>query len=154
MKKISSGSTVFYKRLFPVAWFGFLAFFLVKSLTLGAAEKDLMFLVVPVFMAIFGYLFMRKLLWVLADEVYDCGDYLLVKNRGSEERIELANIMNVNASMFMNPPQVTLRLINPGRNGNEVIFSPAEGLRLNFFTKSAVAEDLIVRAHRARTGMR
>lgn len=154
MKKISSGSTFLYKRIFPLAWFGFLAFFVAQTMALGAAQKDLIFLAVPIFMAIAGYLFMRKLLWVLADEVYDCGDHLLVKSRGSEERIELSNIMNVNASMFMNPPQITLRLINPGRNGNEVTFSPAEGLRISFFTKSTVAEDLIVRAHRARTGIR
>jgi hypothetical protein len=111
-----------------------------------------MFFVVPVIMAVFGYFLMKKLVWVLADEVFDCGDYLLVRNRGEEERIELSNIMNVSIITIMNPPQITLRLITPARCGSEVTFSPPMSLRLNPFAKCPIAEDLMVRAHSARAG--
>ena len=109
-----------------------------------------MFLVVPVAMALFGYVLMKKLIWDLADEVYDCGDFLLVRNRGDEERILLSNVMNVSATTLMNPPRITLRLVNPNKWGTEVSFSPATGFTLNPFARNQVNEDLIERVDRAR----
>ena len=149
--KISSGFTGFNKKIFPALWFGFLAFFLVTSALAGALEQELSFLVVPILMAVFGYFLMKKLVWDLVDEVYDCGDFLLVKNRDEEERIALSNIMNVNSSTYINPPRITLRLVNPGKFGSEVAFSPITGFKLNPFAKNAVAEDLIVRVYQARS---
>jgi hypothetical protein len=151
MTKISSRWTSFHKKGFPVIWFGFLAFFLATSVVGGPAEADLMFVAVPIGMAIFGYFLMKKLVWDLADEVYDCGESLLIRNRGSEERIALSNIMNVNVSTHMNPQRVTLRLVKPGAFGDEVAFSPVAKPSLNPFAKNPVAEDLIVRVDRART---
>ena len=49
----------------------------------------------------------------LVDEVWDDGNALLVKNRGQEQRIALADIKNVNYSPFVNPPRVTLSLRRP-----------------------------------------
>jgi hypothetical protein len=59
--------------------------------------------------------------------------------------------MNVNASTYVNPPRITLRLVTPGRFGNEIAFSPIAGFRLNPFAKNKIAEDLIVRVDRARS---
>ena len=58
--------------------------------------------------------------------------------------------MNVSASTMVNPPRVTLRLVQPGKFGSEVVFSPKTGFTLNPFAKSEVAEDLIERVDRAR----
>jgi hypothetical protein len=151
VNKISSRWTYFHKKAFPAIWFGFLAFFVATSVLSGAAEIDLMFLVVPFVMAVFGYFFMKKLIWDLVDEVYDCGDSLLIRNRRSEERIPLSNIMNVSVSTLMNPPRVTLRLVKPGVLGEEVAFSPISQSSLNPFAKSQVAEELMVRVDRARS---
>jgi hypothetical protein len=150
MKKISSKMTFFHKYLFPALWFGFLAVFLVIAVAGGAGLRDPMFLIGPIVMAVFGFFMMKKLVWVLADEVYDYGDYLLVKNGGSEERVDFSNIMNVSTTTLMNPPQITLRLITPGKIGDEITFSPATGFTLNPFAKSKVAENLMIRAHQAR----
>jgi hypothetical protein len=61
MKKISSGTTTFYKKIFPLIWFGFLAFFVATSVTTGALrEGQWMFLAVPCFMAVFGYFLMKS----------------------------------------------------------------------------------------------
>ena len=68
-----------------------------------------MFLLVPGVMAV----------WDLVDAVFDYGDYLLVKNRGAENRIMLSNIMNVSSSTFMNPPRITLKLVRPSKLGRE-----------------------------------
>ena len=153
MKKISSGSTRFYKKVFPLAWYGFLAFFVVTAVTGGAIrDGQWMFLIMPCFMAVIGFLVMKKLVWDLMDEVHDCGDSLLVRNGSDEERIPLSNIMNVNVSTNTNPPRITLRLVRPGRFGTDVAFYPASKMSFNPFAKNPVAEDLIVRVDKARRG--
>jgi hypothetical protein len=150
MTKLSSRLTYWNKRLFPLLWFGFLAVFVVTTIVAGAVAKDPVFLVVPCVMAVFGYFVMRRLVWNLVDEVYDDGDYLLVKNRGDEVRVALGNIMNVSSTTFTNPPRIVLRLREPSMFGSEIAFSPASRFTLNPFAKSPVAEDLILRVDRAR----
>ena len=152
MRKISSRFTVFHKKVFPAIWFGFLAVFAIVSLVGMIGNDDptlLLFLVIPSVMAVFGFFLMKNLVWGLADEVYDCGDSLLVRVR-DEEEIALSNVMNVSASTFINPPRVTLKLVTPSRFGTEVAFSPVAGLTFNPFAKNEVIEDLIVRVDRAR----
>jgi hypothetical protein len=151
MTQISSRMTGFYKWVFPVFWLGGLVAFIVPVVLRGGAVKDPFFLLVPCVMAVFGFFIFKRLIWNLADQVQDGGDFLLVNYRGYEERIALSNIMNVNASTNMNPPRITLRLIQPGPFGSEVAFSPRTPFSLNPFAKSAVAEDLILRVHNAQT---
>jgi len=151
VRRISSSWTFFYKRVFPIIWFGVLGVVTFIVLSTGAAAKDPTFLVVPGFMAFIGFLIMRALVWDLADEVFDRGDALLIRNGGEEELIRLSNIMNVSVSTYVNPPRISLRLITPGTFGSEIAFSPLTGFRLNPFAKNQVAEDLIVRVHQARS---
>jgi hypothetical protein len=150
MQKISSASTVMSKRVLPVLWFGFLVYFVARAMRSGAAQKDPLLIVVPVVMAVFGYLLMKRLLWNLVDEVYDAGDFLVIKNRGEEERVALADIMNVSVSTSPNPSRITLRLVSPGRFGKEITFAPAASAARNPFAKNRVAEDLIARVDQAR----
>jgi hypothetical protein len=151
MKKISSGLTMFYKKVFPLIWFGFIAFFVAAVVIGGAVRADpLMFLVMPCVMAVFGFFLMKVLVWDLADEVFDCGDSLLIKKGGDEERFPLRNIMNVSTSVAVNPRRITLRLVRPGRFGPEVSFSPLSNISFVPFAKNPVAEDLIVRVDQAR----
>jgi hypothetical protein len=151
MTKISSAMTGYYKRGFPLIWFGFLAFFIATSISAGVTEKDILFLVVPCIMAVAGFFMMKKFVWDLADQVEDGGDFLLVKNNGKEDRIKLTNIMNVSTTTNVNPPRITLRLIKPGVFGNEIAFSQASDFSLNPFSKNKIAEDLIVRVDQARS---
>ena len=62
--------------------------------------------------------------------------------------------MNVSSTTFMNPPRITLRLVTAGKLGNEIAFSPAMEFSLNPFAKCQLAEDLILRVHRARVASR
>ena len=151
MTRISSKTTYFYKKVFPVLWFGFLAVFVAIALASGAAIRAPFFLVGPCLMAAIGFFLVKKLLGNLADEVYDCGDSLLVRNRGQEDRVALSNIMNVSASTNMNPPRITLRLVTPGKFGNEVTFSPTAKFTFNPFARNPVADDLMVRVDQARS---
>jgi len=152
MTKISSRWIRYSKWIFPTLWFGFLALALVSSLFADKpADADIMFIGGPVAMMVFGYFLFRTLVWDLADEVFDCGDSLLVRNRGKEERISLSNVMNVSVSKMTNPPRITLRLDRPSRwFGSEVAFSPELPISINLFAKNKVGEDLIVRVDQAR----
>jgi len=114
--QISSRMTFFYKRVFPVFWFGFLTLFIIGpgviAWTSGNAPPP-MFFAVPIFMMVFGYFLMKRFVFNLVDEVLDAGDALLVKNGGQQERIPLADITNISYAQMMNPPHVTLSLRQP-----------------------------------------
>jgi hypothetical protein len=154
MTKISSRQTFFLKRVFPVLWYGILCISVGAALASGAFAKDPMFIVPPAVMAVLGYFVMRKLIWGLMDEVYDCGDTLLVRNRGEQESVPLTNIMNVSASTATNPRRIALRLVKPGKFGNEIAFTPLSPFTLKPFAKNAVAEDLMARVDAARSKRR
>ncbi len=154
MKKISSSSSTFFaKKLYPLPWFVILAFFAWKTLT-GVIEKDPILRVVPLLIAVIVFFvmffMMRNFIWNSVDEVYDGGDFLLIKKHGEEERIALSNIMNVSMSEHARiPNRITLRLVNPGRFGKEIAFFPVA--KFNPYAKNQVAEDLIVRVDQARS---
>jgi hypothetical protein len=150
MKRISSRFLFLPKIVFPVLWFGFLALFVAAALLNSNARLPLPAILAPFAMAVFGYVLMKKLVWDLVDEVWDGGDYLLVRNGGEEDAVRLSNIMNVSAALLTNPPRITLRLVTPCRFGKEVSFSPERPFTLNPFAKNPVAEDLIERVYRAR----
>lgn len=93
---------------------------------------------------------MKKLVWDLVDEVYDCGDYLLIKNGEDDIQVPLSEIINVSASVLVNPPRVTLRLAKPGKLGDEISFSPIKRFTLNPFARNEIVDNLIVRVDQAR----
>jgi hypothetical protein len=150
VKKISSGQTFFLKKVFPVVFFGIAGCVLLAGVASGAAEKAPPFMLAPAVMLVVGYVVMKNLVWGLVDEVYDCGDSLLVRKAGQEDHIPLANVMNISATTLTNPPRVTLRLREPGLFGNEVTFSPVSGFRMNPFARNPIVDDLIVRVDAAR----
>ena len=151
-EKISSGGTFFYKRVFPIVWFAFLAIFVAVGLFAQDGKgggPPLPFLVVPVIMMVIGFAVMKKLVFDLVDEVIDAGDALIVRNRGEEDRIALADIKNVSYSSMSNPPRVTLSLRQPGKFGSDVTFCAPLRV-LPFPTKNQAIEKLIDRVDAAR----
>jgi hypothetical protein len=150
MQRISSRATFYQKRVFPVIWFGFLAFFLLTAARVKTPGNRLPIaaIVIPVFMGAFGYFLMKKLVFDLADEVQDAGDALIVRFGTQEERIPLSEIINVSYSYLSNPARVTLTLRTPGRFGKEVSFSPPSTFLP--FVKSPIVADLIERSDAAR----
>jgi hypothetical protein len=155
MQRISSRMTFFYKRVFPIIWFGFLALFMgipfAKSLFAGSVSgPPIEVLLVPAIMMVVGYFMMKKFVFDLVDEVLDAGDALLIRNGHLEDRIALADITNVGYAQFMNPPRVTLSLRNPGVFGDRVSFCAPVSLMPTFST-SPIVDELIRRIDAART---
>jgi hypothetical protein len=153
MKRISSKRTFFYKRVFPIGWLGFLALFMLgSSLASRRTHTEVMpLLVLPVIMGVFGYLFFRKLLFDLADEVWDDGDALVVRNAGTEQRVPLRDIINIGYSSLSNPERVTLTLRDAGPLGREIPFIPLpRPLSFRWFSRNPIIDELIERVDQAR----
>jgi len=150
MQRISSRSTFFIKRVFPVIWFGFLAFFILVPLLAkkSATGHPVAIFLMPAFMAVLGYFMMKKFVFDLADEVLDAGDALIVRFGSEQQRIPLSEIINVSYSYMQNPNRVTLTLRTPCQFGKEVSFSPPA--RFLPFAKSPIVADLIERIDAAR----
>lgn len=157
-RRLSSRNTLFLKRLLPLLWVviligGVVALF---ALLKHPARHDLptpLLLVpvlIPLLMAVLGYLVTRHLVLDLADEVWDEGDVLRVRFGAEEERIALADVINVGYTQFVNPPRVTLTLSQPGRFGREVSFSPQRRF-LSPFRRNPLIAELIERVHAARS---
>jgi hypothetical protein len=153
-RRISSRNTFFMKRVFPVLWFGFIAVTVVIALSAlrhSAKPVPIVIFVVPVFMLILGYVLMRRLVFDLADEVWDEGEALRVRVGAEEERIRLEDIVNISYAGLTNPPRVTLTLRQGGHFGREVTFSPIQKLFGPLLrTTNPVVTDLIERVDAAR----
>jgi hypothetical protein len=147
-----SGATFFLKRIFPAIWFGFLALFVVMAFAADRHEnKDsLSFLLMPLIMAVFGVFLFRKLVWDLVDDVSLTGDALIVRKGGIEERIRLADILNVSVTQMTNPTRISLRLRKKCWLGDEIVFMPKSEFRFNPFARNPTGEKLILLVDRAR----
>lgn len=166
MLRLSSKRTFFFKRVFPIMWFGFLALFVVLMLVFpchaGSAKcpPAFPFVLIPLIMAVFGGTLIRFLVAGLVDEVWDGGDHLLVISKGREQRIPLSNIINFSYAPMGSPPRVTLTLRDAGRDGGEagkkIAYIPQ--IKMTFSPQKLwnppQIDELIERIDRARRQMR
>lgn len=152
MKTLSSPWTVVWKRGFPLLWFGVLAAVLMTLLLSGAAAEGpiVLMMLVPIGMAVFGYIFMKVMVFDLMDAVYDEGDSLLFVNKGKEVRVALTDIRNISYAKMMNPPRVTVSLRVDTEFGRDLTFTPPRNFLA--FGKNTDIEDLIDRIDQAKTG--
>lgn len=114
--------------------------------------KKLILLLALLPMAFFSFFWMKKYVWGIADEVYDGGEFLLVKNRGVEEKVFFSNIACVSFKppTTYNGPLITLHLTKPGKFGSDITFLQATPFT-NPFEKNPVEEDLIIRTIKAKS---
>jgi hypothetical protein len=138
--------TFWYRRVFPVFWFGFLVLWTMFAMLLSGRDRPpLVVLFVPAFMALFGYFLMRRLVFPLADEVFLDEDEVIVRKNGKEIRFGVRQIMNVDSSMMTSPECITLTLREPSELGREIAFSPK--YRFHLFSRHPIAEELIAKSN-------
>ena len=148
MDKIS-GSTFYYKKFFPAIWFGFLAFVPVVPLIFeGEVKSPFLLVMMPLVMAVAGFLMFKKLCWDLADEVFDDGDALVFRKGRKEQIVNLSDIINISHSQMGSPDRVTIHSRQEGAIGNELTF--ALPMKLNPFSKNPIVRELIERVDNAR----
>lgn len=150
MNKISTPYS-WSMKAFPFIFFGFLAFML--GLMMNGALGAPMFLLTLAMISVIGYFYWKVSLRDIMDEVYDCGDFLVLKKRGEEDTVLLSNINNVRFSTDGQgvSARITLSLDSPGKFGQEITFAPPP--QIYFGTpKNQIAADLLARVDRARSG--
>lgn len=116
----------FQKKIFPII------FSLISTTILTPlAVSKFSFLLIPIFIlagiAFFTYFLAKSIQGVYVDEVYDCGDHLLVKNNGQQEKIFFSDISSIYATI-MKPAGITLTLKQSSKFGAEIKFLPNTGL--------------------------
>jgi hypothetical protein len=153
MRRLSSKWTFFSKNIFPFVWFlgviGAAAGGLAAVLAGGShAPVMFLFILIPIFMSVLGYAIMKNLVFDLLDEVWDEGDSLVLVKGKQKETIRIDDILNVSSTYMVNPPRITLLLRQPCRFGQQVVFSPVRGLRLNPFKQDEMAAELLRRVHK------
>jgi hypothetical protein len=152
-RRISARNTLFYKRVFPAIWIGLMV--LGISLAVATSQRGHNVprpaLIVPVLALGIAWFVLRRLVSDLADEVWDEGDALRVRFGPDEERIALADIVNIGYTTLVNPARVTLTLRTCGRFGKEVTFSPVQrGILGPLLRRNPLVTDLIERVDAAR----
>lgn len=154
-RRLSARGMFYTKRVFPAIFLGIPSVMCLVVLLFSIMNRDwsgLVALIVFGFMIGFGLLVMKKLVFDLVDEVWDEGDYLLIKNKKLEDRISLTSIINVNY-LVCNPPRITLTLRQPCRFGTEITFTPLSRPSLfRPFAKPPIVQELIERVDAARRG--
>lgn len=150
MTKISSSSTQFYKRFLPLFLGGFFLYFILGEVKFMIHGHVPVIFIVIICVFIADFVIRKNIVSGLSDEIYDCGDFLFIKNNDIEERVELSNIMKVNVSTMTSPQQIVLKLVTPGKFGQEIKFSPIAPFLNLPFLKNKIAENLIVRVDQAR----
>lgn len=152
MQRISSRSTAFTKRVLPFLLLAIVAAWFVVAMRVTRHSLHPAIVILPAAVAAFAFFVMKKVLFNLVDEVWDGGDFLLIRNRGEEDRVPLENIMNLSYTMFGNNRRATLRLRTPCRFGAEVAFMPAAAPWSFTFYKNKMLDDLIERIDATRRG--
>ncbi len=155
MRRISSRMTFVNKRVFPTFWFGLVVLFvtvpLVLSFIRNTAPPPAIAFVVAALVIAGSYFLMKRLIFILADEVWDDGNALVIKKGGRRERVALSDIKAVSYSPLANPPRVTLSLLRATAFGDEIIFNGP--MRFSPIGGIPAIQDLIERVNRIqRTG--
>jgi hypothetical protein len=145
--------TYFYKRVFPIVWFGFIGLWTVVALGAIAAKGQPPFqlayiFVGPAVMVVIGYILMRALVFDLVDVAYLDQGHIFVTNGDVKQQIALKDIINVNNTYLVNPERITLTTRNPGPLGREVTFMAP--VRLWPFGRHTLANELTLLAANAR----
>jgi hypothetical protein len=116
------------KWLVPLFWSAVMGYiFAYLPLKDGAIRSSNTALLLFLAIVLVGYALSQLAFRNFVDEVFDEGDYLLVRRRGMEDRIPLTNIESVRKAMYRRPPRVTLVLRHPTHFGATIVYAPAVG---------------------------
>jgi hypothetical protein len=140
VKRLSSRAIWFYKWIYPVLWFGFLACAVVALSS--NPDGNPMFAAVPALLIVSGFGLFWLSVWRCADLVEDEGDFLRVRRGRRVAEVALHDIDDVYRSGLGPTYPVTLRLSTPGPFGTAIQFMPAG---------NEVADELGARILRARS---
>ncbi len=106
-------------------------------------------IVVPCVMAAIIFVYFKYVIGAMADEVFDCGDTLLVKRGKVECQVRIAAIKSLADKTHGKEYRIVLKLRRPCLLGSKVAFAPTL-TGPNFFKAHPIATDLRSRIEESR----
>lgn len=157
MHRISSRWTFFHKRISPVFSLVIFAGLFMDFLWLNPKGASLWMLfsfgilIAMIIFQISGFFSKKKSVFRLADEVWEAEDHLVVKNKGTEEKILFSDIQHVQYVTATRPSRITLTLDTAGQLGRKITFAPLVQFKfLSIFENHPIATELIDKITLAR----
>ena len=154
MKRIAARGTYALKRVATICWLGLPALVVLLVVLSAPRIPPVGPVALLLVLAAFAYKLLQTHVWTLVDDVADCGDQLIVTNRGVKVAIPLADILNVSVTVMGNSSRITLRLARPTSLGSEISFLPRTSFPPNPFVPNPIGEDLIIRVDQAKAARR
>jgi hypothetical protein len=153
LTRISSRTTVIYKWVFPIVFVGGMLSGAADSLFDGSLQEEPLVALLPFVIGLAAVALMSMYFRPVADRVEDGGEYLQVRRGAVEERIALADIMNVSSAATFGglSRRLVLRLRIPGRLGSIVSFFPVWTFALNSSELGNVGESIVARSSVSRS---
>ena len=149
MRRLSSLLTIWwYKRvgLWCLALAAVLtSAFLVMLVWRGQVSSA--WLPAPVILIALGIFYLQRFVFVLADEVFDDGDALVVCHGAQTSRLPLRDMASVDYSIVFDPPRITLR----SKTGTQIVFMPFFHPRMCFCREHPLAAELRERTDTRKT---
>jgi hypothetical protein len=131
-----------------MVWYGFFLFLAFDAFN----KNEYGTILIACIFCLISYFIDKYLIDNIAEEVIDCGEYLLIKLKKTEDKIYISNIKSISFNCGASPQKVTLSLIKNSAFGKEIIFSP---VRPNFdwynYKKNEIVENLKARISAAQT---
>lgn len=147
MRLISSKLSVWNKRFVPVFWCGFIAL-VAWALALNC-RNTVWIVAIPAALAVLGLAYMRMFTLAIADEAFDAGNAVIIRSKGKELSIPLANITSVKYALVADPPRIILSFSTAAVPRATVQFMPPVVPAMFLFREHPLAAEL-----RKRTGGR
>ena len=144
MRPISSKLTAWHKRVAPVLWFALLL--CAGAWMASTGRYGAWAVLAPTALALAGFVYMRRITFRLADAVLDDGDALVIRRKGRELRVLLANVTGVNYSFVAAPPRITITFATPAVPAAHVQFMPCAVPGMLLFRQPPLVADLRKRA--------
>jgi len=121
MKQIS-GSTFLSKKLAPTMLLIFLGSFVILPFLPGGNNPFPFFILLPLAMIGLVFILFRKIIWDVADAVYDNGDELIFRKGRKEQSVKLNDIINISYSRFYSNRKIKVHVKSSGEIGNVLSF--------------------------------
>lgn len=144
MRLISSKLSVWNKRFVPVFWCGFVA--LVAWALALSRLNTIWIIAIPAALALLGFAYIRMFTFTIADEAFDAGNAVIIRSKGKELSIPLANITNVKYALVADPPRIVLTFSTPAVPHAKVQFMPPVVPAMFWFREHPLAAELRKRA--------
>lgn len=140
MRLISSKLSVWNKRFVPVFWCGFVA---LVAWALAVNGADTTWVVgIPAALLLAGLAYMRAFTFVLADQVFDAGNSLVIRSKGKELAIPFANIADVKYALVADPPRIVITFSTAAVPHANVQFMPPVVPAMFIFRKHPLVAEL------------